>query len=197
MATDRLAVVAHLDPSLTMAAPQQAGQQSTSGPDRATLNRPVCADHRLVPLMVIPGDMAIMAVVQQHLPLGRIRVQLMYHDRLAAIPDRRLALFAAIRIGPGMDRIAQDPGHAALCRDAPCQAPARHAYRDLDLIAVKPQPGLPQAANRIKRVEYQADCVPHILVRRHLDGVASDPVMAGRSMQEQLAPLRFGLDAFL
>src|SRR5216683_4303510 len=85
---------------------------------RTTLAGRVVGNHLLVPLELAPGDIAIVLILEQHVPFGHWAPQAAL-DALAAILNADLAHRAPKSIGAGIDRVGQDIVHGVVERQSP------------------------------------------------------------------------------
>ena len=116
-----------------MAAAQKPSQQQLSAPDRPSdrgaFARCIVGNHALVLLERAPGDIALVLILEQHVPLGQWAPQAAL-DALATILDGHLARRASKGIRPGMDRVRQDIVDGVVERQLPDDAaPLRRFMR--------------------------------------------------------------------
>ena len=101
------AAVGDVEPSPAMAAAQQAGEQRVAPADRAARHQAaavgVVGDQALVPLELRPGDVALVVIHDQHVPLVALPAVAAHHP-LAPVLDRHPARRPAKGIGAGVRR---------------------------------------------------------------------------------------------
>src|SRR5215472_15464371 len=94
-----------------MTAAQKPRQEQLSAPycsgDRGAFAGRVVGNHTLVPLELAPGDVTVVLVFEQHIPL-RLRAPQTALDALAAVLDAHLADRTAEGVGAGIDGVGQD-----------------------------------------------------------------------------------------
>src|ERR1700752_626830 len=87
-----------------MTTAQKPRQEQFSAPDcsgdRGAFAGRVVGNHTLVPLELAPGDVTVVLIFEQHIPL-RLRAPQTAPDALAAVLDAHLAHRAAKGIGTG------------------------------------------------------------------------------------------------
>lgn len=115
------AVVAHavavgpaigdVQPPPAMAAAQQAGQQRVAAADRATHHQApavgVVGDQALVPLELGPGDVALVVIHEQHVPVLAVAA-MAAADPLAPVLHGDVARRPAEGVGAAVERIGQE-----------------------------------------------------------------------------------------
>ena len=114
----RLTAIAHVHLATAVAATQKAGEKQLPVPcrssgDGASLAGRVVGDHPLVPLELGPGDVALVLVLEQHLPLGQGAAHPAPHP-LAALLDADLACRSPEGIGARIDGVGQDVVHGVV-----------------------------------------------------------------------------------
>src|SRR5258707_6012706 len=86
--TASLAAIAHMHLATAMSAAQESRQQQFSAPhrpsDRGTLAGCIVGNHTLIPLELAPGDIALVPVLEQHIPF-RLRATQAARDAFAAV----------------------------------------------------------------------------------------------------------------
>ena len=137
-----------------MPAAQQAGQQPVPAPNRAarhhTHPRGVVGDHALVPFILRPGNIALVVIHDQYIPLLAFPVQ-PTPDALAPILDGDTATRSTEGVGAAVDRIGQQFVNRAVHGQLPHHAPA-FAFvldrRQSHVLLTEPQMHLPDALQR-------------------------------------------------
>ncbi|HJZ16217.1 MAG TPA: hypothetical protein VJ251_12265, partial [Stellaceae bacterium] len=109
-----------------MTTAQKPGQQQLAAPyrslDRGTaLARRIIGNHALVPLELLPSDVALVLIFEQNIPFGHWATHPTPHA-LAAFLDAHLARRPPEGIGAGMDRVGQNVVHGVVCRQSPDDA---------------------------------------------------------------------------
>src|SRR5204862_8279147 len=109
-----------------MTTAQKPGQQQLAAPyrsfDRGTaLARRIIGNHALVPLELLPSDVALVLVFEQNIPFGHWATHPTPHA-LAAFLDAHLARRQPEGIGDGMDRVGQTVVLGVFCRITPYSA---------------------------------------------------------------------------
>src|SRR5438128_5949075 len=109
--------------------------------DRGTaLTGRIVGNHLLVPLELAPGDIALVLILEQHVPFGQWAPQAAI-DALAAVLDADLAHRAAKGISPSEDGVGQDVVDRVVERQPPDDAaPLRRVACDGQSNALVPQP---------------------------------------------------------
>src|SRR5437660_224953 len=182
-----------------MATTQQASKKQFAAPHRASdrgtaLTSRIVGNHLLVPVELAPGDIALVLILEQHVPFGQWAPHAAI-DALAAVLDAYLAHRAAKGIGASIDGVGQDvvdrvverqpPGNAApLRRPVACDGQS-------DALVPQPHVHLSHALKLGELGEDQPEGVLHPLIRILLDPVMPDPNIAGRDTEEQRATARF------
>ena len=164
--------VAHVHLASAVSAPEEPRENELASPCRsarhgAALARRIVGDHALVPLELLPRDVAFVLVLDQHIPFRHRTPQSAPHA-LAAILDDRLARRAPEGIGAGIDRIGEDVVDGVVQRQLPDDRAAILVVRlGRQLDAFLPQPDVHLA---------------HALELRELreDELQSAPARAGR-----------------
>ena len=180
-----------------MATPQQTREKLRAVAHRAPDLCHVLRKQLLVPLELVPGDVAIVVVTKQDRPVLRVLLGNPAPHALAAIVDHRLLAAPAIGIGAGVDRVGENLGDPPRrCRNPPDQALTGGTDREFYRVAMKPEKHLPDAAKLSELAEHQMDRITLALVRCHLDAIAIDLLVARRQRGKQLAALRHRQAAF-
>jgi hypothetical protein len=135
-----------------VAAAQESGQQEFTAAHRS-LDRGaafagwVVGDHSLVLLELVPGDVGLMMVLDQNVPLGHRPMHATPHA-LASLLDADLARCAPEGVGARVDRIGQNVVRDVVDRQSP-DDPARLAdaglHRQLDAFIAQPKMDLTNA----------------------------------------------------
>src|SRR5258708_20344561 len=110
-----------------MTTSQKPGQQQFAAPYRSfdrgsALARRVVGNHALVPLELLPSDVARMLILEQNIPLHLWSPQSAPHA-LTAVLDADPARRAPEGIGAGIDRVGQNVVYPLVCLHSPPYAP--------------------------------------------------------------------------
>jgi hypothetical protein len=171
----------------------------TSG-EGASLAGRIIGDHPLVPLELGPGDVALVLILEQDVPLGQWATHAALHP-LAALLDPDLAHCSPEGIRPSIDGVSQDVVHGVVEWRPPddaaplCRAVACGGQRDAFL--AQPHMHLSHTLKRSKLREHYPEGILHSLVRVLLDSVAPGFDIAGRDTEEQRAAACFLLQRLL
>ena len=177
-----------------MPASQQAGQQRATAPHRSLDFRFIGRDQAAIAFIFLPGDIALVVLEDQYLPLLRIAPDLV-HDTLAPLLDYPPPPRATVGVGARVYRVGQDLADGIVHRQLPGDTPSmnagvKRAIREFDPFLPEPQEYLANTPELGEFAEYVPNRVAHPLVGVERDGVAADLHVSGRQVQEQLAPLR-------
>src|SRR6266849_4822621 len=98
-----------------MTTAQKSGQQQLTAPYRspdrgAAFAGGVVADHTLIPLELLPGDVGLVMILDQNIPFGH-RPMHATPDTLAAVLNTHSARRSPESIGARIDRIGQNVVH--------------------------------------------------------------------------------------
>src|SRR5437660_4847424 len=109
-----------------MATTQQASKKQFAAPHRASdrgaaLTGRIVGNHLLVPLELAPGDIALVLILEQHVPFGQWAPQAAI-DAFAAVLDADLAHRAAKGVSASVDRVGQDVVDRVVERQPPDDA---------------------------------------------------------------------------
>ena len=104
--------VADLNPTIAMAAAQQTGEKLRAVAHRAPDFGHVLGKQFLVPLELVPSDIAIVVAAKQHRPLLGVAPGNPAPYLLASIADERLLPATAIGVGASIDRVGENLGNA-------------------------------------------------------------------------------------
>ena len=183
MIAPRLAAIGDIHLAAAMATAQEPGEKQLPAPYRssghgAALAGRIVGDHALVPLELLPGDIALVLILEQHVPFRQWAPQAA-PDTLAAILDADLARRAAKSIGAGIDWVGQDIVHGIVERQFPDNtAPRRRAHGELngqcDALVSQPDVNLTHALELGELGEDQLQGLLNPLVGILLDPVAPD-----------------------
>src|SRR5258708_7649502 len=118
----RLASIAHIQLAAAMATAQEPCEKQPPAPHRSsdrrtTLAGLVVGNHLLVPLELAPGDIALVLILEQHVPFGHWAPQAAL-DALAAILDTDLAHRAPKSIRTRIDMVGQNIVHGVVERQS-------------------------------------------------------------------------------
>src|SRR5271166_3397303 len=121
--TPRLAAIGHVHFATAVATTQKAGEEQLSlsrrsSGDGAALARRIVGDHPLIPLELRPGDIALVLVLEQHVPFGQWAAHAAPHA-LAALLHADLVRGSPENIRAGVDGVGQDGVHGAVERRPP------------------------------------------------------------------------------
>ena len=185
-----------------MSAAQQAGQQPVPAANRAARHHThpggVVGDHALVPFILRPGNIALVVIHDQYIPLLTFPVQ-PTPDALAPILDGDTAPRSTEGVGAAVDRIGQQFVNRAVHGQLPRHAPA-FAFvldrRQSHVLLTEPQMHLPDALQRSELPEHQPDRLLHAPVRVLGDAVVPDLDVADRDAEEQLTAPRLLAQGF-
>src|SRR6266403_2332732 len=112
----------HLELASAMATAQESDQHSTAVPHRSrhhlALHVGIPADDSLVPLILLPGEIALVVVANQHLP-RLLRPADITRDQLTARFDANLRAGPTEHIGASINRIGQQPMDRIIARQPP------------------------------------------------------------------------------
>src|SRR6516164_3990551 len=141
----RRTAISHIQLAATMATTRQSREQRFSGPHRPSdcgtaLASRIIGDHALVPLELIPGDIAFMLILDQNVPFRLWSAQSAL-DTLAALLNADLARRTAKSIGASIDRVCQNVVHGVVERQFPDNAPPfaiARFDRQLDALVAQP-----------------------------------------------------------
>ena len=100
----RLAPIAHIQLAAAMATAKEPSEKQLPAPHRSsdrgtTLTGRIVGNHLLVPLELAPGDIALVLILEQHVPFGHWTPHAAT-DALVAVLDAYLAHRAAKGIDP-------------------------------------------------------------------------------------------------
>ena len=170
-----------------MQRPHRSNPASSARPHRATHLAVVGRDQLLVPRVLLPRNIPLVPVPQQHRPFFRAGLADAAPHALAPVLDHRLLTPPPEGVGTRIDRIRQQRVEAGVGRQLPDNPLALVPHRDLDALPQEPQVDLPHAAQFGELAEHQRERVPLALVRAHLDMPAVHLLVAGRQGGEQFA----------
>src|SRR5271163_1879079 len=119
----RLAAIAHIQLAAAMAATQEPRQKQSTRPHRASgrgapLAGRIVGNHLLVTLELAPGDIALVLILEQNIPL-RLRAPQSASYAFATVLDADFAHRAPKGIRASIDRVGQDVVHAVVERKLP------------------------------------------------------------------------------
>src|SRR2546421_9617871 len=195
----RLAPIAHVQLAPAMATAQKSGKEQLAAPHRSSdrgtaLTGRIVGNHLLVPVELAPGDIALVLILEQHVPFGHWTPHAAI-DALAALLDAYFAHRAAKGIGASIDGVGQDVVDRVVERQPPGDAaPLRRLVTcdgQTDALVPQPHAHLSYALQLGELGEDQPEGVLHPLIRILLDPIMPDPHIAGRDTEEQRAAARF------
>ena len=182
-----------MDPSSAVPATQQTGEQPLPAADRAarqpTIPSGVVRDHALVPLVLRPGNIALVVIHDQYVPLLAFPGE-PTPDALAPVLDRDPAPRSAEGAGAAVDRVGQQSVNRLVDRKLPHHSSAGVAEfdrRQLHVLLPKPEMDLPDALELGELPEHEANCFLDPQIGVLGDTVVPDLHVADRDVQEQLA----------
>ena len=168
--------------------------------DGAPLAGRIVGYHPLVPLELGPGDIALVLILEQHVPLGQWPAYSPPHP-LAALLDTDLTRRSPEGISPSVDGVGQDVVHGIVEGQPPDDAaPLRHAVAcggQRNAFLAQPHMHLSHALKLGELREYRPESVLHPLVRILFDSVASGLHIARSNTEKQRAAACFLLQRLL
>src|SRR5262245_40029322 len=188
----------------TVATTQQSSEQRFPAPHRpsdcgtAFAGR-IVGNHTLVPLELVPSDIALMPVLEQNVPFG-LRSAQSAPDALAAILDADLARRTAECIGASIDRVGQNVVHGGVERqlpDNPLSFAVEGIDRQIDAFITQTDMHLADTPEFSNLSDDRLSCILDALVAILLDAVASGLHVAGRNPEEPRATARLLLQRLL
>jgi hypothetical protein len=188
----------------TMPTAQEPGEKRLAAPHRsldrgAAFAGCVVGNHALVPLELVPGDIARVVILEQNIPFGQGAAHTASHA-LAAVLDTHPARRAPESIGAGIDRVGQNVVHGVVGRQSPGDAARLGTVRfngQGDALVAQPDMDLTSTLELGELGEDEPQCVLDPLVRVLLNPVSARLHIAGRNAQEQRATTRFLLQRLM
>src|SRR2546422_8974570 len=179
-----------------MTTAQQSSKQGVTMFDRSTHRTTsrifVVGDHRLIALINVPVNVALMMIHDQHRPV-LATVLLLAEDLLLPGLQPCCRLAAPIRIRSGVDRVLQHAVHRMVPSGLPDDL-ARIFWPasdwQLNLLLIKPEINLPCAAQLRKLAKDQIDGGPDPGIGIFLDAVVRSFDISDRDPSNQGTPLR-------
>ena len=118
-----LAAIAHIQLAAAMAATQEPRQKQSTRPHCASgrgapLAGRIVGNHLLVTLELAPGDIALVLILEQNIPL-RLRAPQSASYAFATVLDADLARSAPKGVCAGIDRVGQEVMHGVVKRRPP------------------------------------------------------------------------------
>ena len=186
-------MVQYLELASAVPATEQSNQKPSALAHRACHHRAlhigVAGDNLLVAIILLPRDVAIMVIADQHPPLLPWAHDTVRDDFASAVePGARAG--AAKNVGAGIDRIGQQPMNGIVARRAPLHGPplaTMDGNRQVNPLLPQPQGELAHAANLAELAEHQRQRLTDPPVRILFQAIISAAPVADCNRHVQIA----------
>ena len=179
-----------------MSAAQQSREQRIAAAHGAPCHQApavgVVGDQTLVPLVLVPGNVAFVVIADQHVPLRAVAAEAA-RDALTSVLDGHAALRPAKRVRAGVDGVGHQlvdgavdrrlPDNVALLANDPDS-------RQQHFLLPQPKVDLADAPELRELAEHEIDGLAHSPVGILGDPIAADLHVAYRHAEEELAARR-------